>query len=627
MALDQDDGVWFGTISGASRYVGNSWQTIQDPILGGQRINSVLADSVGHVWAGTEQNGLAHWDGQRWQHFTAPDTLPDDRVLAIFEDDAGRIWLSTGGGVGYWDVGLAAQSERFEFTWLEEVGLTYAFAQDSEGVWLAAEDGLYRWQPEAGVAREPGMAEQRINALFRASDGTLWAGARTAGLLYLADGEWHPVTEAGSDKLLFNDIVVGGIGETEDGSLWVGTYNDGLWKRRGSRWERVDGNLASPKILTLKVGRRDVWVGTRQGLARHDGRTWQSYDGDALPDPTVLALATTREGSVWIGTLAGLTRFTPEASRPQVMIEAVNLLPVAGAELSLSDDMVRDLRVRGSDLATRAEDLVYLTQIEGVDVTPQVHAAALITAYADIALAPGEHLLRVQVRDAAFNYSLPAEVRLIVPQMIALPGGYRVPASRVLPAMGLALLALAALAAASGVSLRARAQDQRRAAEAAARQREALARGFNPYISGEPVRDPDMFFGRDDLLRRVFNALHQNSIMIYGARRMGKSTVLYQLAAQLRQADDPEWAFVPVYVDLEGTPQERFFYTLMEAIWGGIQGFTLEDAPTLRLHEIEPEAYDDREFAADLRRSSRRSRRSLPRGRRVWCSCWTRWMW
>ncbi len=601
LAVDADGGVWFGTISGASRYAGREWQWITDEALDGQRINSVLADSADRIWVGTEWNGLARWDGREWRTFTKRDGLPDDRILAVFEDSVGRTWVSTGGGTGYSrDLAGTAPGAASEFTWLAGVGLVYGFAQDGSGVWLAAEDGLYHWTAEAGVQPTPKFPGQRVNAFFKASDGALWAGTTSAGLLRLTGGVWQPVTGEGG-QLRFNDISVNGIGEIEDGSLWVGTYNDGLWKSRGSRWERVDANLASPKILSLSVARRDVWVGTRQGLARYDGRSWQTYDGDALPDSGVLAVARARDGSVWLGTAAGLVHYQPETTRPTVAIEAVNLLPVQGGQVSLSDDAVRDLRVRGADLATSPDDLVYLVQIEGVDVVPQVHAQPLITAYAGRSLAAGVHLLRVQARDAAFNYSQPAEVQVRVPQMLTFPGGYRAQAQNVYFIVTLGVVALGGVAAAGGIGLRTRARDRRRAAELAARQREALERGFNPYIAGEPVREPNMFFGRDDLVRRIFNALHQNSIMIHGARRMGKTTILYQLAAQLREADDPEWAFFPVYIDLEGTPQERFFHTLMEAIWGEFQGYTLEAAPTLRLQEIEAEAYDVREFSADLR--------------------------
>jgi len=70
----------------------------------------------------------------------------------------------------------------------------------------------------------------------------------------------------------------------------------------------------------------------------------------------------------------------------------------------------------------------------------------------------------------------------------------------------------------------------------------------------------------------------------------------------LRQAEDPEWAFIPVYMDLEGTSQVRFFYALIETIWGALQAYTLDNPPGLHFVESWPEDYTDREFTADLRR-------------------------
>ena len=94
----------------------------------------------------------------------------------------------------------------------------------------------------------------------------------------------------------------------------------------------------------------------------------------------------------------------------------------------------------------------------------------------------------------------------------------------------------------------------------------AIHRGFNPYISGEPVRSEEMFFGRRGLLEQIVSTLHNNSIMIHGERRIGKTTILYQLANVLRQIDDKEFWFVPVFIDLEGTSQERLFRLLSEEI-------------------------------------------------------------
>jgi hypothetical protein len=55
-----------------------------------------------------------------------------------------------------------------------------------------------------------------------------------------------------------------------------------------------------------------------------------------------------------------------------------------------------------------------------------------------------------------------------------------------------------------------------------------------------------------------------------------------------------------VSVDLEGTPQERFFYLMMDAIWGVSQAYLAGETPDLFFHSAGPSEYTDREFTADL---------------------------
>jgi AAA+ ATPase superfamily predicted ATPase len=127
-----------------------------------------------------------------------------------------------------------------------------------------------------------------------------------------------------------------------------------------------------------------------------------------------------------------------------------------------------------------------------------------------------------------------------------------------------------------------------------------IERKFNPYISGSPVREPDMFFGREELLKRIVNTLHNNSIMIHGPRRIGKTSLLYQLAARLRMTSDPDYVFIPALVDLEGTAQEEFFHTLMEEILEDCQPYLTKRLP-LVYNEKSEVAYTHRDSARDLR--------------------------
>ncbi len=72
----------------------------------------------------------------------------------------------------------------------------------------------------------------------------------------------------------------------------------------------------------------------------------------------------------------------------------------------------------------------------------------------------------------------------------------------------------------------------------------------NPYIAGNPVGNSPAFVGRADVLRAVLRVLRhpqQNAIVLYGQRRIGKTSVLLELAARLPQEGD----YRPVYFDLQ----------------------------------------------------------------------------
>ena len=75
-------------------------------------------------------------------------------------------------------------------------------------------------------------------------------------------------------------------------------------------------------------------------------------------------------------------------------------------------------------------------------------------------------------------------------------------------------------------------------------------RRVNPYIAGSPVSGTKMFFGREDVfsfIQRNLIGRHQdNPIVLYGQRRTGKTTVLYQLHRHL----DPN--YLCIFIDLHG---------------------------------------------------------------------------
>ncbi len=88
-----------------------------------------------------------------------------------------------------------------------------------------------------------------------------------------------------------------------------------------------------------------------------------------------------------------------------------------------------------------------------------------------------------------------------------------------------------------------------------------MTRILNPYIVGTPIPSQELFYGREELLsfvRDTLNPPKQRVVVFYGQRRIGKTSVLYELARRLHGE------FHPVYFDLMGQANRPLVQALHE---------------------------------------------------------------
>ena len=607
IATDQDGSIWFATSIGVFRYQPWAFQPIEDREYS-LPVNDLHFDRKGQLWIATAGEGV-QLRAERYQQATvfAPDNsgLPGGLVFDLEEDAAGRIWAITSNGVAYFDAQRWQQPSALRQLGATSIGVLKA---DELGVWIGSAKGLEYFEfADASVTTAPPVAGRPISALEIDALGRLWVADVEGGLWRReVDGAWSIVDGLEIDAAAHGVPVTAFYPETAPPGVMIAAFKGyGIYRTRDAGWEAIDknrrGNSNRVFAMLANSDADAIWVGSETGLARFDRYGGVIFDAeDGLQPGAIRAITQDISGAYWFGGDRGLSYYVPEQGRPWIQLSGID-----GGDVKVSDERWQvlagepiEVNFNYGDLQTAPEKLrVYVRLIDGA----QTEAWQPITAdvFHTSLPATGNYRLEYMVRDQSLNYSPIGSVELL---------GVPAPIFTNVPLLGkvenrifqlLVIFAFLAVLGFGYVSLEI-VQHRRRVSD-------AVARGYNPYISGEPVRREDMFFGRHELLQRIVSTLHNNSIMIHGERRIGKTTLLYQLANTLRQIDDLEYWFVALYIDLEGTTEDAFFHLLMEEIAQHVRSLEKVDETEqqmlddLHFHTTLATAYNDRTFSRDLR--------------------------
>ena len=339
----------------------NGWQKIDRSVGLRGSVFSAFEDRQNNLWMGLAGRGLAQWRGYRkWTTYSTSSGLGDDLVYEVLPRADGSLWAGTESGMyvgqqrdfkmtwsriaGFGDsavhslqlapngdlwVGTEAhgaartRSADHSITWFgEKQGLTgkdaYTLRFDrSHRLWAATEAGLFvSMPPYERFTLIPELPINRIWAVAEASDGTIWTGG-AGGLFSFVHGVWKHFTSA--DGLTTTEVM--SLAAGANGTMWVGYRIGGIDRLRPS----PDGGIKIDKgvqrrgtnglIYFLNFDTRGhLWAGTEHGVDVWDGARWIHYDtrdGLAWDDCDLHAFATGANGTVWVGTSGGLSRFQP----------------------------------------------------------------------------------------------------------------------------------------------------------------------------------------------------------------------------------------------------------------------------------------------------------------------------
>ena len=311
---DREGNIWVATLNGLDHFRELAMPTISvKQGLSNANPWSVMAAEDGSVWLGT-RDGLNKWDNgqvtvyrRQGNHSPALATrqgfpshdgqnaetavreisssgLPDDNIYSLFQEDDGRIWVSTSRGVAIFENG--------RFTPISGIpeGQVHGFAADKAGnIWLShQDDGLFHMRGGRVVERMPwpqlGIDVFAEALLFDPVQGGLWLGSPNFGLTYFSGGRVRASYSSA-------DGLEGGITSLQmdkDGALWITSAN-GLSRVKNGRVATLSSRNGLPcnRIHSaIEDDSHALWVYATCGLLRISRAELDAWatEADATPD-------------------------------------------------------------------------------------------------------------------------------------------------------------------------------------------------------------------------------------------------------------------------------------------------------------------------------------------------------
>ncbi len=302
--------LWIGGINGVVKLAGDKFSLVAGPKdLHDNIVTTILKDKTDLWMAGTKGIAVLRQDGSL-KRFGVQDGLLDERILAVYADRDGSIWVGSNAGLMRLENGrfVSSPAER-----KEDLDRVWCVFEDREGdLWVGSNSFLTRLRDDrfSVYGRSEGLPSDKPIVVHQDRQGTVWVGYHDNGLVALQPGKFR--TYAVKDGLPNDQIF--NIHEAGNGDLLVGTMG-GLGRMHQGHFTNytVPDPLGRKGVYdAIEDERERLWAATASGLYRLDNGKWHALiRGDSGLTAYTVALLEARDGSIWAGSLgSGLWHIT-----------------------------------------------------------------------------------------------------------------------------------------------------------------------------------------------------------------------------------------------------------------------------------------------------------------------------
>ncbi|TXE13914.1 response regulator [Seonamhaeicola algicola] len=318
LVIDNDNHYWVGTNNGVLQYELNdkgrqlvkenrfTYDPVNPNSLSKNLVNILYKDKTGIIWIGTNGGGVNKVNPKKKQFLhvkktSSPNSLSYDKIRALFEDSLGNIWIGTeGGGLNLLpksEIGTYTNFKKFEKV-LRGFALQEVEINNRKKLLIGDGNkrGLYMLDIEDAINKPNTKVElllETTNSVFsilKDADNTIWVGTYNGGVYRMVknDKGTYNVSEFTNNpenKYSISNNIIRYIYQDSKGNIWFAT-GDGLSKLEYNELLEED-----PMFDVYKTNKQDA---------------------NSISHNYIMPIYEHSSGDIYIGTFGGgLNRYMP----------------------------------------------------------------------------------------------------------------------------------------------------------------------------------------------------------------------------------------------------------------------------------------------------------------------------
>jgi len=340
LVLDKEGGVWAGTYFGGVNYypkpftpINRYFPRVGENSISGNAVREVKKDNFGNLWIGTEDAGLnklnlktgtftSYSTGSNsgsLSHYNIHGLLANGNELWIgtFEHGLDVMNIKTGKIIKHYSTGQGQGSLKSDFVF-------YIYKTRTQDILVLTSSGIHIYMPKTDSFKLlDGFPEMHhYTYCIEDHDGTLWAGTYWDGLYY-----YNPKTKMKgyyryerdkSSSISCNEI--NGIFEDSNKRLWVTTENGlNLLNRKTNTFKsymKADGFPSNVTYAMLEDKNKKLWISSSNGLIKFDPKindikVFSKSNGLLSDQFNYCSAFQDINGEMYFGSVKGLISFNP----------------------------------------------------------------------------------------------------------------------------------------------------------------------------------------------------------------------------------------------------------------------------------------------------------------------------